>query len=117
MLVLALDIYQGIHCSVQLHPDSSAANCPLSCTLSVQTGLPYQLNMLLELLAFSFATYLPRCTLSAPLCSYQLNSNLFVRLQCVNLAVRCQLWCNMSAQLPLVHFHVGSVQLVSLMQL
>ena len=55
-----------------------------------------------------------RCSVSVPLCFYQLDGDLFVRLQRVSLAVRCQLRCNMSAQLPLVHFHVGSVQLVSL---
>jgi len=45
---------------------------------------------------------------------YQLDSAVSVRLQCVSLAVICQLRCNLSAQLPLVHFLVGSVQLVSL---
>ena len=48
---------------------SSAAHCQLSCTLSVQISLSYQLNMLLELSAFSIVSLdLPGCTLSAPLC-------------------------------------------------
>ncbi len=45
---------------------------------------------------------------------YQLDSYSYVRLQCVSLAVICQLRCNLSAQLPLVHFLVGSVQPFSL---
>ncbi len=45
---------------------------------------------------------------------YQLDSHLKVWLQCVSLAVICQLRCNLSAQLPLVHFPAESVQYVSL---
>ncbi|DBB00522.1 TPA: hypothetical protein ACH3X3_002221 [Trebouxia sp. C0006] len=39
--------------SAQVHIVTSAANCQLSCTLLVQIILSYQLNMLLELSAFS----------------------------------------------------------------
>ena len=47
---------------------SSAANCQLSCTLSL-LSLSCQLKMLLELSAFSsFRNILPSCILSAPLC-------------------------------------------------
>ena len=86
---------------------SSAANCQLSCTLLVQIRLSSQLNMLLELSAFSsFVTYLPGCTLSAPISFISLT--VLDKIDCsVSTWLWCQLRCNLSAQLPLAHFFVS----------
>ncbi len=98
---------------VSSHFVCSAANCQLSCTLSVQMSLSYQLNMLLEMSALLICNVSARLHSVSSTVFLQFDSDLLFRLQCVRLALRCQLRCNLSAQLPLVHCLVGSVQFVS----